>query len=908
MKKLQSFGVFAGILLIVLGFLFRDLLEPGAAGFANDAPLGLMKAYSEIRWEYFFDGSWMYHFWIGGPTLSTMPNFTHGLYLLGGAEFFAKMPALISLSFLGLAMWLLCRSLGLGSAVAALAGFAAALNGNLLSHATWGLGSRAATMAFAALALASVDRGVRTSGVGRQISWFALAGFLTGMTVMEGADVGALFSLLVGGYLAFCTLLDGGPLRRWVMHGVVRLVVVIGCAVWISAHALTSLIGTQIQGVAVMGETPAARQQRWEFITGWSFPKLEVVRIAIPGIMGYRMDTPDGGAYWGNVGHDGTPRLRSNGGGEYAGVLVLIVAGWALARAASRSGRQPFTDRERRLIAFWGVVCLVSLLLAFGRFAPFYRLIYSLPYLSTIRVPMKFLHVMHLGLFVLFAYGLQGLWRLYVEVPSVRRGGLMDQVAGWWRDARGFDRAWSRALAGLSIGALGVALVYAASLPALAAHIANAGFPGNEGQGMAGFSVFEVGLFAGFVVLNATLLALVCSSRFSGGRGAMAAALLGGVLVVDLGRAAVPFIQHYDYQRRYASNPVLEFLARQPWENRVTARYFPDIRQTLTSPEDGTWPAVQNQWMEQQFPYYKIHTTDIWQMPRMPEWDAEYLQKFRPTAPSDLGRIGRMWQLTNVRYIIAAQGMVAELNRLFDPEQQRFKPVLGFDLAPKPGSPTDGRVGLDDITAVVNPSGQYAVIENGMALPRARLFSGWEVLPDSDAALRRLADPAFRPESTVVLAEAPVLPGGETLNESPGGAAGEAVITAWAPKRVTLRTVAAQPAVLLLNDRWDPSWQATVDGQAVPILRANFLMRGVAVPAGEHTVEFRYKPDMRMLWVSLTAIAVALGAGVWLVVGLHPGAAGKERAAGTPPLDPVPQSRNPATPATPAARGAQARR
>ncbi|MBX3733569.1 MAG: hypothetical protein KF791_13355 [Verrucomicrobiae bacterium] len=895
-------GTVALVGLVLFG-LWRESLIPSQMAFSNDAPLGLMTAYSEYRWGNFLGGSWVPLVWLGSPALPLQPSFTNLLYLVLGPILFGKFAAPLSLLFLGGAAAVFARACGFSRPVAVLVALAAALNTNFVSHAGWGLGARASTLAFVFLALAALS-----AAEGRRF-WARglLAGIAVGFAVIEGADVGAIFSLYVAAYAlvtGWLTSSEGSKSSRWIpTFG--RLALVAVCAGWIASYVLSTLVGTQIQGVAVLGETPAARQQRWEFITGWSFPKLEVVRIAVPGIMGYRMDTPDGGAYWGNVGQDGTPRLRFNGGGEYAGVLVLIVAGWALARAASRSGRQPFTDRERRLIAFWGVVCLVSLLLAFGRFAPFYRLIYSLPYLSTIRVPMKFLHVMHLGLFVLFAYGLQGLWRLYVAVPSVRRGGLMDQVAGWWRDARGFDRTWSRALAGLAIGALGVALVYAASLPALAAHIAHAGFPGNEGQGMAGFSVFEVGLFAGFVVLNATLLALVCSGRFSGGRGAMAAVLLGGVLVVDLGRAAVPFIQHYDYQRRYASNPVLEFLARQPWEQRVTARYFPDIRQTLTSPDDGTWPAVQNQWMEQQFPYSTLHTADIWQMPRMPEWDAEYLQKFRPTAPSDLGRIGRMWQLANVRYIIAARGMVAELNRLFDPEQQRFKPVLGFDLAPKPGSPTDGRVGLDDITAVVNPSGQYAVIENGTALPRARLFSGWEVLPDSDAALRRLADPAFRPESTVVLAEAPVLPGGETLNESPGGAPGEAVITAWAPKRVTLRTMAAQPAVLLLNDRWDSSWQATVDGQVVPILRANFLMRGVAVPAGEHTVEFRYKPDMRMLWVSLTAIGVALGVGVWLVVGLPPGAAGKEPEAETPPLDPDLQSRKSPTPV---ARGAQTRR
>ncbi|MBN8249418.1 MAG: hypothetical protein J0L84_18485, partial [Verrucomicrobia bacterium] len=303
---------------------------------------------------------------------------------------------MLSLLFLGLAAVVFCRANGFGQPVSLLVGLAAALNTNFVSHAGWGLGARASTLAFALLALAAL------SGRDSRRFWTraVLAGIAVGFAVIEGADVGAILSLfvaacaLVSGWLA----LDFPPARRGIAV-VGRLAVVAGCATWIASYVLSTLVGTQIQGVAVMGESPEAKRQRWDFVTGWSFPKLEVVRIAVPGIMGYRMDTPAGGAYWGNVGQDGTPQTRFNGGGEYAGVLVLIVAGWAVARAMSRSGRQPYSERERRLIGFWAVVCGVSLLLSFGRFAPFYQWVYAMPYLSTIRIPMKFLHVMHLGLF-----------------------------------------------------------------------------------------------------------------------------------------------------------------------------------------------------------------------------------------------------------------------------------------------------------------------------------------------------------------------------------------------------------------------------------------------------------------------------------------------------------------------------
>jgi len=42
------------------------------------------------------------------------------------------------------------------------------------------------------------------------------------------------------------------------------------------------------------------------------------------------------------------------------------------------------------------------------------------------------------------------------------------------------------------------------------------------------------------------------------------------------------------------------------------------------------------------------------------------------------------------------------------------------------------------------------------------------------------------------------------------------------------------------------------------LLRANFLMRGVAVAAGEHTIEYRFDPPHQALWVSLSAVAAGL--------------------------------------------------
>jgi hypothetical protein len=74
-----------------------------------------------------------------------------------------------------------------------------------------------------------------------------------------------------------------------------------------------------------------------------------------------------------------------------------------------------------------------------------------------------------------------------------------------------------------------------------------------------------------------------------------------------------------------------------------------------------------------------------------------------------------------------------------------------------------------------------------------------------------------------------------------------------------MRATATAPAVLLLNDRYAPDWRVTVDGKPEKVLRCNYLMRGVQVPAGEHKIEFRFQPPITGLYISLAAIFVALG-------------------------------------------------
>ena len=146
------------------------------------------------------------------------------------------------------------------------------------------------------------------------------------------------------------------------------------------------------------------------------------------------------------------------------------------------------------------------------------------------------------------------------------------------------------------------------------------------------------------------------------------------------------------------------------------------------------------------------------------------------------------------------------------------------------------------------------------ALPRARLVEQARVLDDADAA-RLLADPAFDPHAQVVLAPSA---SAQNVGGLPRGTPATFEQDSAEHVRIGVRAVA--DSYLVLADSWYPGWVATVDGVEVPIERANILFRAVRVPAGEHTVEFRYEP--RSLLTGAFVSAASIVATLILFVGL----------------------------------------
>jgi uncharacterized membrane protein YfhO len=82
------------------------------------------------------------------------------------------------------------------------------------------------------------------------------------------------------------------------------------------------------------------------------------------------------------------------------------------------------------------------------------------------------------------------------------------------------------------------------------------------------------------------------------------------------------------------------------------------------------------------------------------------------------------------------------------------------------------------------------------------------------------------------------------------------------PHRVDLEIVAARSGYVVLSDTFYGGWRARLDGEPVPILRANGVSRAVATPAGVHRLSFLYDPAGPRLGFFLTLLALTGATGV----------------------------------------------
>jgi hypothetical protein len=104
---------------------------------------------------------------------------------------------------------------------------------------------------------------------------------------------------------------------------------------------------------------------------------------------------------------------------------------------------------------------------------------------------------------------------------------------------------------------------------------------------------------------------------------------------------------------------------------------------------------------------------------------------------------------------------------------------------------------------------------------------------------------------------------------------GSISMTEYAPNKIVYKSQTGSEQFAVFSEAWfgpDKGWKVKIDNEPVPYVRANYMLRGLRVPSGEHTIEFSFEPEKyystttvskASSWLSLLLVLAIFGLVFW---------------------------------------------
>lgn len=145
----------------------------------------------------------------------------------------------------------------------------------------------------------------------------------------------------------------------------------------------------------------------------------------------------------------------------------------------------------------------------------------------------------------------------------------------------------------------------------------------------------------------------------------------------------------------------------------------------------------------------------------------------------------------------------------------------------------------DNSQKLVFENGDFKIWEFLDAYPRAFLAGNYEVIPDAEKLISRFYEDSFDPRQNILLDQEP----GNGFKISTDELA-QVKILRYRPTKIVFETSSATDQLLFLSDTWYPGWKAKLEnGRELKVLTADYALRAMPVPAGDHTITMWYFPD-----------------------------------------------------------------
>ena len=547
----------------------------------------------------------------------------------------------------------------------------------------------------------------------------------------------------------------------------------------------------------------------WDFATTYSFWPWRVLTLAAPDLFG----NPADGSYvgYGNYWEDTA----------YPGVLTLLLAvsaalSWVTRRARPASTRAAGSPAAASsVVPFFTLLVPLAVLLAMGKNTPAFRLVFEyVPGFGIFQAPAR--------LMLWFAIGVSTLAGIGAHHFRLR----------YW-------------------GQYALRLIAAGAL-----------------------AMLGVGLAAGAAGLPYAVTAAPAVSRL-----AIMLAVAGAILLLrgrepgePDGRVARSPLPRPAWEWMVASLVCVDLVA---FGVRLTPSLPPEVYRPPGgfSPIEGAWQPDTRLYVDPAYEYAALFKRYFTFKSFGPQ-DVAYWQELRASGLANLNAVDGIPAVNNYDPLVIGrwQDLMDTLATADWPVRQRLLRIMNVgyvlseaaDLDPVPGVP-DGYRLADPLPRawVVTRARVLAPHAGGLAGPSQVLseLAAPDFEPGAEVLLEGTSDtPAFYPAAhrrepavlkTARGRPAPALKAGAgpgvTLHED------------WNSR--TIDAILSQPGYLVLAYTYYPGWQATMDGQAVPILRADYAFMAVPLPAGQHRVELTYHPAA-LGWggiISGVSILAALG-------------------------------------------------
>lgn len=142
---------------------------------------------------------------------------------------------------------------------------------------------------------------------------------------------------------------------------------------------------------------------------------------------------------------------------------------------------------------------------------------------------------------------------------------------------------------------------------------------------------------------------------------------------------------------------------------------------------------------------------------------------------------------------------------------------------------------------------------------RVRVVAAARRVANNQDAAARLLHEAFDPDREVLLHDAPptIAPALSESSPMPVATTGaRARIVSESSREIVVDATTEADAFLVLADTFYPGWVAELDGQRVPIYRANLSVRGLQLPKGQHHIRFAYEARSYIQGLTMTVVAM----------------------------------------------------